>query len=148
MSGWGLPLGRGGGFECMMNQFALHVRKSSFVRINRHPWSRGWGWGGQRRDGCLAMAHPYLPVPRDGPENSSAPSCPDPRAVAGSLVIFFSSSRVTWKQRGLFVSALGLPCNQKGYGRDHLHGLANSCSSFKTLNSFFQGAFPDSSRLH
>ena len=96
----------------------------------------------------LQVVGERLPVPRDGPENSSAPSCPDPRAVAGSLVIFFSSSRVTWKQRGLFVSALGLPCNQKGYGRDHLHGLANSCSSFKTLNSFFQGAFPDSSRLH
>lgn len=128
----------------MMNQFALHVRKSSFVRINRHPWSRGWGWGGQRRDVYLAVAHPYLPVPRDALKTALHPSAQTPGQVAGGLVIFFSSSRITWKQRALFVSALGLPCNQKGYGRDCLHRLANSCSSFKTLNSFF----PDSSRLH
>lgn len=57
----------------MMNQFALHVRKSSFVRINRHLWSRRWGWGGQRRDVYLAVAHAYLPVPRDALRTAGHP---------------------------------------------------------------------------
>ena len=74
----------------MMNQFALHVRKSSFVRINRHPWLRGWGWGGQRRDVYLAMAHPYLPVPRDALKTALHLSAQTPGQVAGGLVIFLA----------------------------------------------------------
>lgn len=62
----------------MMNQFALHVRKSSFVRINRHPWSRRWGWGSQRRDVHLAMAHIYLPVPADALKTTLYPPAQTP----------------------------------------------------------------------
>lgn len=62
----------------MMNQFALHVRKSSFVRINRHPWSRRWGWGRQRRDVYLATAHIYLPVPRDALKTTVYPPAQTP----------------------------------------------------------------------
>lgn len=66
----------------MMNQFALHVRKSSFVRINRHPWSRRWGWGGERR---VFSCGPHLSASaQECPENSYAPFCPDPRVVAGA----------------------------------------------------------------
>lgn len=71
---------------------------------------------GQPEERCAFSDGPYLSASTSGClENNLVPSCPDPRAVAGAQGEgdIFSSSRVTWNQIGLSVSALGLPTNQK-----------------------------------
>lgn len=96
---------------------------------------------GRAEERCVFSCGPSLSASAQRcPENSCAPSCPDPKAVAGTRgveVTFLAFPESLGNQIGLFVSALGLPNNQKGYGRDHLHKLANSYLFFKTQNSFF-----------
>lgn len=95
----------------MMNQFALHVRKSSFVRINRHPWLRRWGVG-RAEERCVFLCGPYFSASAQAcHENSCAPSCPDSRAVAvaqGVDATFLAVPESFRTKQSLFVSVLKL----------------------------------------